>query len=556
MDETSDKSTIVLTDASNHGSKSFALNILTNDFARYLRDIMSRSGCGVYEKELHHPIFKRFMLLTLSKSAEILCELIHRLSITINITEEEALKRLITKSEKIDLEPKLEYAMRLFSSDLPRYFKSVMHSAGYVTSETEEDHRCYVSFFSSAIGSLTNLFLRINSLKPDFQAPAQNNKRKFNVSDTLKCSNYENNPNKASTSKVPWSFDKRSLIQIVANTKKHLIYRVSNISSEDVLLKVIKTENPTKKDLKNLANELEISKMIAHPSLRIAYERTFYQSKHALILEWVQGRPISEIDFVKTFNLGFFLDIAREIVSAMLALHMENLMHMDITSDHIITDLELKSLKLISFGSSICSGGKNSYFSKEELLYKDLRYISPEQTGRVNRKVDFRSDFYSLGVVLYRMLTGKYPFESDDTMKLIHMHILKDPLPVSNVNDEIPDALSNMVSILLKKNAEERYRSAKGIIYDLDFMISEHLSDEKLTTVLLQQHDTPENLLLPQKLYGRCDQYKCVLSAFDRVNPTSFEIVLVAGESGTGECNVSSSTSYITMNVCSYLFGF
>ena len=380
--------------------------------------------------------------------------------------------------------------------------------------------------------------IRTSCSKLDLHASAQSKKRKCNEPGKR-----NNDVKEEEVPKWTWPPSDSSSFHLIKITKKHVVYCVASDSSEDILVKVIKSESPAAKDLKNLNNELEVGKIIMHhslhPSLRCSYERTMCQNKQAMLLEWAKGHPISEIDFIKTHNIEFFLEVAREIVSALLAMHMKKIIHMNVTCDHIIADPKTKLLKLIGYGSSVSNMGKNSYFSNEELLDKDLRYVSPEQTGRVNREVDFRSDFYSLGIVFYRLLTGEYPFESNDAMKLIHMHILQDPLPVNIINPRIPDALSDMVSILLKKNAEERYLSAKGIIHDLDFMISEYPSDEKLTSVLLKQHDTPENLFLRQKLYGRCDQYESLVSAFDRVTFTSFEVIFVAGESGTGKCNIS-----------------
>ena len=180
MNKSSEKSSREKVDTSDGDKINAALTALSNNFTKYLGDIMTRSGFDVHEKELHHPTFKRFMLLTLSKSAENLYELLHSLSKTITDDEENVLKRLMTKSDKIQLQPKLDHAIQLFSSDLPRYLKNVMHSAGYLTSDTEENHDCYVSFFSSIITPLINLFIRVNAIKPDFDRSEKNKKRRFN----------------------------------------------------------------------------------------------------------------------------------------------------------------------------------------------------------------------------------------------------------------------------------------------------------------------------------------------------------------------------------------
>jgi len=215
-------------------------------------------------------------------------------------------------------------------------------------------------------------------------------------------------------------------------------------------------------------------------------------------------------------------------------------MHMNLTCDHIIINPTSKSVKLIGCGSSSHFNSKKHHISDQELLEKDFRYISPEQTGRVNREVDFRSDFYSLGIVFYIMLTGKYPFEHDDASRLLNLHIFQEPLPVANMNAKIPLPISMMFSTLMKKYAEERYQSAKGLIYDLDLMISEYNSNKYLTSIVLAQNDMPQTLLIPQILYGRSNQFNSLLSVVNRSITSSLELVLVTGRSGTGKSSLVS----------------
>ena len=172
-------------------------------------------------------------------------------------------------------------------------------------------------------------------------------------------------------------------------------------------------------------------------------------------------------------------------------------MHMNLTFDHIIFNSSSNSVKLIGCGSSSHFNSKNHHISNQELLEKDLRYISPEQTGRVNREVDFRSDFYSLGIVFYIIHTAKYPFKDDDASKLLDLHIFQEPLSVCSINPNIPIPISMMISTLMMKYAEQRYQSAKGLIFDLDLILSEYESNEDLTSVVLAQIDMPQILLVP-----------------------------------------------------------
>ena len=134
---------------------------------------------------------------------------------------------------------------------------------------------------------------------------------------------------------------------------------------------------------------------------------------------------------------------------------------MNLTCSHIIFNPESKSTTIIGCGSSMTFNSKANYITNRELQDKDLRYISPEQTGRNDRDIDYRCDFYSLGVIFYKILTGEYPFENENAFELLHLQIYKDPLPVHTIDSSIPVAVSTMISKLLKKNADDRYQSTK-----------------------------------------------------------------------------------------------
>ena len=199
---------------------------------------------------------------------------------------------------------------------------------------------------------------------------------------------------------------------------------------------------------------------------------------------------------------------------------------MNLSCDHILFDPESKSVKVIGCGLSTTFNGKKSYVCSKELLERDLRFISPEQTGRINREVDHRSDFYSLGIIFYKLLSGRCPFDSKDKSKLIQMHILKDLSPLHMDDVHIPIPVSKMISKLLQKSPDDRYQSTKGLIYDIDLFISEYQSNAKLKINLeIAQHDMSENLLIPQKLYGRSKEYNILLTVKNRIVKSSiFEL--------------------------------
>jgi serine/threonine protein kinase len=190
------------------------------------------------------------------------------------------------------------------------------------------------------------------------------------------------------------------------------------------------------------------------------------------------------------------------------------------------------------------------------ILEGTLAYLAPEQTGRMNRGIDYRADFYGLGVTLYQLLTGTLPFTSDDPLELMHCHIAKTPVPVEQVNPDVPVMVAEIVTKLMAKNAEDRYQSALGLKHDLQQCLTEWDATETITAFDLGQRDLSDRFLIPEKLYGRATEVAQLLAAFDRVAgnglkadetdissassdlPSAAELILVAGFSGIGKTAV------------------
>ena len=508
-----------------------SLEILTHctaDFTSYLHFILLKSGFSHDESTIHHRTFLHFMHLALLNS----CHTLQKLKSNVLLQElnEEENKYLhlfeIKSNRNHKIDPKLNDALKGFNADVLKYLRRVMRNNGFEAYECEENHNTYVHFFSSFFLIEAKRFLR-------YKSECQN----LNLNSDANASRQKNEPIPYLSKKDTTNFEfgnlqlSKFLIQLVSSTNKHFIYRVSSKSSnsEKRTLKVLKKDCPTIEDVQNLINELVVANEISCYAFRQAFMKTTYQNKKSILLEWVDGFPLNEIGGI---NISTFMSIAREITSGVLAMHMKEFCHMNLTSEHILYNQASNAIKIISSGSSLSFRSKRKY--NYNVLEKDLRYISPEQTGRLNREVDFRSDFYSLGIILYRLLKRRYPFETENKLKLINMHISLDPL--KDGNNTIP--ISDLIFKLLNKEADERYQSAKGIMHDIDLIISEIDEPDEVqerTTLSLRQHDISEILLFPQKLYGRSTEYNTMISILNRIKTShSFETLFIKGNSATG----------------------
>ena len=234
-------------------------------------------------------------------------------------------------------------------------------------------------------------------------------------------------------------------------------------------------------------------------------------------------------------DLADILALAIRIVRILEQIHQRGFIHGDLTPANILLNPETDELKLCDFSCS-------SWLSRTSLpdisphrIEGTLAYISPEQTGRMNRIVDYRSDFYTLGVTLYELLTGQLPFVCTDPMELIHAHLARQPVPISEHCPHLDPQVSAIVARLMAKTAESRYQSAWGIEYDLRTCLDQLRNEGKIDTFVLASNDRSDRFRLPQKLYGRDREIEALFAACDRATAGKAELMLVAGSPGIGK---------------------
>lgn len=323
------------------------------------------------------------------------------------------------------------------------------------------------------------------------------------------------------------------LHEVISETASKLVIRAFSLEEKkSVILKVLKPDCPIDA-VARLKHEYRIAKNLAKAkNSEIAgvvkvYRLVKQEEASFLVLEDFGGISLDKIIASQALDVVSCLSIAVQLASVLVSLHSCDIIHKDIKPSNIIVNQKTGEIKLTDFG--IASFKEKNVSSCQ--LEGSFAYMSPEQTGRINRAVDYRSDFYSLGVTLYEMLAFRLPFVSDDALELIHGHIAKQPPPLTTA-----PPLAAIVMKLMAKNAEDRYQSAVGLLADLEFCLTQLKANGVIPTFQPGERDKAGQLSLPDKLYGRDKEVETLLDAFASVsNGSSSELVLISGYSGIGK---------------------
>jgi predicted ATPase/signal transduction histidine kinase len=305
-----------------------------------------------------------------------------------------------------------------------------------------------------------------------------------------------------------------------------------------IVIKYPVMEYPSLGDIACLKNEYEIlkdlgEKNVEHVVRVYALERLDHRT---LILSEDFGGVQLKEHFAGGVGLEELLQIAVTIASALAAVHQHNIIHKDINPRNILINPRTREVKLIDFGISSRLSREHQQVRGLDRIDGTLAYMSPEQTGRINRTLDYRTDMYSLGATLYELLCGAPPFSSDDVMELLHCHIASDPPPLFERG--VPRALSDIIAKLMSKMPDERYQSALGLKADLEECLRRLKTDGEISPFKLGRQDISHTFEIPQKLYGRERELSALLDTFSHVSQGSTALLLVSGYSGIGKSSL------------------
>src|SRR4028119_1492760 len=338
------------------------------------------------------------------------------------------------------------------------------------------------------------------------------------------------------------------ILERIYESQNSTVYRgIREQDNQLVIFKMLEQDYPDPAELTRYKQEYEITCNLQNLEGFVkVYSLHEYKRTLVIIFEDYGGTSLKMLkdNPVETQNISslqHFLRIAIQTAEILAQIHGAKIIHKDINPANILLNPETGQVKIIDFGIATVFTRENPTLKNPNTLEGTLAYISPEQTGRMNRSLDYRTDFYSLGVTFYELLTGQLPFAADDALELVHCHIAKQPVPPHQVNPEIPQIISDIALKLMAKTAEDRYQSACGIKADLEKCLNQLQTKGKIESFPLGSQDICDKFQIPQKLYGREAEVADLLAAFDRVSKTENnqqsrkELMLVAGYSGIGK---------------------
>jgi predicted ATPase/class 3 adenylate cyclase len=305
-----------------------------------------------------------------------------------------------------------------------------------------------------------------------------------------------------------------------------------------VAIKTLHAEYPSRQHVAQLRREFRILDQLrpVEPVIQAYAIESYGNGNAALVLESF-GRSLADrltAEADRKLPLPRFFSIAIGLAKALAEVHAHDLVYKNVEPRSVLLD-DTGALRLIDFSMASELSQELQTYALSKQVEGALPYMAPEQTGRMNRDVDYRSDYYSLGVTLFQLLTGRLPFNAESVLEWVHNHISKQPPSPSDIDKEIPEVLSRIVLKLMAKNAEERYQSSYGLIEDLSRSERELVQSGSIRLFDLGRRDVSRTFQMPQRLYGREAELAALLAVFERAAAGAAEFCMVSGHSGIGK---------------------
>lgn len=328
--------------------------------------------------------------------------------------------------------------------------------------------------------------------------------------------------------------------ELVAEGRHTLVYRgVNKKTREKAILKIMKPQDGVnEKNTHLLSNEYELLTRLHSEHVVKVYDHIRFNNQIMLALEDFPGETLADAIGHTNLSLEDKLQIAIQITHGLGAIHQAHIIHKDIKPQNILVDIPTKKIKIIDFGIATQLSKETPFILNPEQIAGSLSYMSPEQTGRMNVPIDYRSDLYSLGITLYQLFSNQLPFVAETPLELIHLHIAQKPPPLPILNETFYPTLSDIVLKCLAKEVDQRYRSAFGIKRDLTRCLDQLLKSGRIEPFEIGQEDLFDHFHIPEKLYDRHGELKFMEQVFNEVLGGGKRLLTLGGYSGVGKTSL------------------
>ncbi|MHC1685845.1 MAG: diguanylate cyclase [Clostridiaceae bacterium] len=337
-------------------------------------------------------------------------------------------------------------------------------------------------------------------------------------------------------------------LETLYESRGTIVCRARNQQGEICILKTIKDNYPSEEQLTRLEYEYNILKQLEGQGIFRARKLIKHYKGHIIVMEDIEGVPLLDIPMFEGIRNGdkqlatdkmlLILNIFIEMTEVLEKFHNKNLIHKDINPEIFIINPDFTQVSILDFGMTKNISNSQKEFHNTDGIEVLLPYISPEQTGRTGRAIDYRTDFYSLGVSMYELITGQRPFATNDMLEMIHCHIAKTPVAPNIVNPDIPKAVSKVIMKLVEKESEKRYQSTQGILHDLRKCLESLHESGVVKDFEVGMNDISSKFQIPQKLYGREKERETLKGMYEQVAQGGSHMLLVGGYAGVGKTSI------------------